>query len=279
LAGTYSYTLASGLIQDPYGNLLPANYSNSFNLAAFHVTAASPSGQAMPGTDHVRITFDRAEDPAAVDASAFHLTGPGSTTVPITSVVVVGGTGNTQYDVNFAALTTLGAYSLTVMGLTDSYGNTLVPFTDNFTVANQPLVTNGGFETGTFMGWTQSGDTGATGVGRAGTLPSPGRPHSGTYAAYFGPTGALGFITQTIPTVAGSTYTLDFWLAHPYSDTGSRVEWLVRLGSTTLMDVTDPANFDYTEFHFTFTATGPTALQFGFLEPPSYFFLDDVSVT
>jgi hypothetical protein len=136
-------------------------------------------------------------------------------------------------------------------------------------------VSNGGFETGTFAGWTQSGDPSFTAV--AGTAFGTA-PHSGNFHAYFGPNAGLGFIAQDLATTTGVNYTLSFWLAHPFTDTGT--EWLVSVGGTTLTDVHDDANFGYTQFTFTFTATSSnTVLKFGFLEPPQYFFLDDVSVT
>jgi hypothetical protein len=54
---------------------------------------------------------------------------------------------------------------------------------------------------------------------------------------------------------------------------------LVSVGGTTLLDSHDTPNFDYREFTFTFTATSAaTDLRFGFLEPPAFFYLDDVSV-
>ena len=149
--------------------------------------------------------------------------------------------------------------------------------------ASAGSVVNGDFETGNFTGWTQSGDTSFTGVGNAATLAGlGGSVHSGTFAAYFGPGGGsrgLGFITQTLATTPGTDYTLDFWLAHPFTDPGSGVEWLVRVGGNTLLDSHDTPNFDYREFTFTFTATSAsTDLQFGFAEPGAHFFLDDVSV-
>ena len=68
-----------------------------------------------------------------------------------------------------------------------------------------PLVANGDFETGDFTGWTQSGNLGFTGVG---TSPV----HSGTYAAFLGPVGSLGYLSQILTTSPGGIYDLSFWL-------------------------------------------------------------------
>ena len=145
--------------------------------------------------------------------------------------------------------------------------------------ASAGIVVNGDFETGTFAGWTQSGDTKFTGVGNAATLAARGGSvHSGDFAAFFGPP-TLGFIMQSLPTTPGTTFVLDFWLAHPFTDPGQGVEWLLRVGGDTLLDSHDTPSFDYKEFNtFTFTATSAsTDLQFGFAEPAGFFFLDDVS--
>jgi hypothetical protein len=131
------------------------------------------------------------------------------------------------------------------------------------------LVANCGFETGTFSSWTQSGNTGFTGVEAA--------SHSGTFDAFFGPVSSLGFITQNITTVPGGVYNLSFWLL---SDGGAPGEWLVRFNGVTLQDVVNPPAFGYTLFTFNgLVATGAsTALQFGFRDDPGFMRLDDIVV-
>jgi hypothetical protein len=132
------------------------------------------------------------------------------------------------------------------------------------------LVTNGGFETGDFSGWTQSGDLSFTGV--------DGNPHSGNNAAFFGPVNSFGYITQTLATSAGGTYDLDFYLENDDSlnDNGFQLYWNGGL----IDSATDANPYGYTHFVYNgLTATSAsTDLSLGFYNAPSFFFLDDVNV-
>lgn len=148
------------------------------------------------------------------------------------------------------------------------------------------LVTNGGFETGDFTGWTQSGDT-------AGTSVETVDPNSGTYSAFFGPTGDLGFISQDLNTTANATYTLTFFLKDENNEseeqfaaeTIAAAEVFQVFWNGALIDEIDvPPDTSPSVFtQFTFNAllaTGPTTtLEFGFRNDPSYWDIDDISVT
>lgn len=134
-------------------------------------------------------------------------------------------------------------------------------------------VSNGGFETGDFSGWTQFGDTTFTGVDSSG-------PNSGTFAAYFGNI-ASGGISQNIGTAVGALYTIDFWLHNEVDVTSAATpnsfdfSW-DGVTQLSLSDVTLPSYVHYT---YTLQATAATtALAFTFTNAPAFWDLDDVSV-
>src|ERR1035437_11031596 len=76
-------------------------------------------------------------------------------------------------------------------------------------------ITNGGFETGDFSGWTQFGDTSFNGVCDISTCPGGFAPFEGAFAGFFGPVGDTGGIYQDIGTVPGQIYAISFYLALP----------------------------------------------------------------
>ncbi len=140
-------------------------------------------------------------------------------------------------------------------------------------VANASLIVNGGFETGNFSGWTQSGNLGFTSVSNNLSL----YVHSGSFGASFGPIGSLGYIEQTIATTAGGTYQLSFWLRNL---SGSPVNQFVALwDGATVTSLTNSAAFGFTQFTYNLVAVdSSTVVKFGFQHDPNFFGFDDVSL-
>ena len=139
--------------------------------------------------------------------------------------------------------------------------------------AQADLVTNGGFETGDFTGWTQFGNTGFTGV--TGTFNSV-NPTSGAYQAFFGSIGSIGGISQSLAAVAGTTIQVSFML-HNFGGTPN--SFSATLGGTDLgFSMTDAVAFNYTLYTAVVTVNSANPLlSFSFQQNPSYFLLDAVS--
>jgi subtilase family serine protease len=144
-------------------------------------------------------------------------------------------------------------------------------------LVGQSLVQNGGFETGDFTGWTQSGNTAYTSV----TSGNSQFVHSRTYGAALGPSGSLGYLSQTLPTFAGQNYLLSLWVDSPkISGTATPNEFSVSWNGGTIFDQANVGKIGWTNLQFIVTATGPsTVLQLGFRDDPYYLGLDDISVT
>ena len=141
-------------------------------------------------------------------------------------------------------------------------------------VAQANLVVNGGFETGDLTGWTVI--PAATGSDYGVTSYAP---HSGSYSLELGAVGSLDdtVLQSALPTVAGQSYLVDFWLYHPYAN--SQNDFTASWNGTSLLSLVNTPINSWTEYTYTTTATGPTStIQFAGRDVPAYYYLDDVSV-
>lgn len=135
----------------------------------------------------------------------------------------------------------------------------------------QAAVVNGGFETGDFTGWIVTGDAGWTGVDASAA-------HSGAYGAYFGEAVPGSSIAQTIATLAGATYQVEFWLQLDDSSTPNAFSW--SWDGMEQQSLVDGAGFSYAHFSKSLTATSDTTtLQFNLLNAQSFYLLDDIAVS
>lgn len=136
----------------------------------------------------------------------------------------------------------------------------------------QNLITNPGFETGNFSGWTTVPATLGSDFGVSGT------PHSGTFAAFFGAVTPPfdDAISQDVATTPGDLYDFDFWLRN---DGGPRNHFQASFDGVSLLNLVDQSAFAYTHFTFTAPATSSTtAVRFAAYQVPSFWRLDDVTV-
>jgi len=149
----------------------------------------------------------------------------------------------------------------------------VVPFTLS---VGQPILQNGGFETGDFTDWISSGNAQYCYV--VGGSSYAAYIHSGSYAAQLGPYGTPGYLTQNLTTSPGQNYLLSLWVRNPTGKTPNlfQVQW----NGTNVFNQSNFTLKAWTNLQFLVTATGSTtSLQLGFQNDPDYFGLDDINVT
>ena len=202
-----------------------------------------------------------------INTSAWLTVSPASGTLPASGyATVIAGLSSS------AGTLPAGIYNVSLV-FTNSLGLTAtLPFA---LFIGQPVILNGGFETGSFADWTRLGSTNFTSV--ASGSSNAAYIHSGTYAAKLGP-GSPGYLTQNLITMPGQNYLLSLWLRNPTGGTPNQFQ--VQLNDVMLFAQTNITSTSWNNLQFLFTAASAiTPLQFGFQNTPDYFGLDDISVT
>jgi hypothetical protein len=134
--------------------------------------------------------------------------------------------------------------------------------------ARGDFITNGGFETGDFTGWTLSSGT---------AVVSGAAAHTGNFGAMLTTSGAEGSLSQTVTTPTGSPLTLTFFLA---SDGVTPNHFQVSFGGKQLLNLPNIPQQNFTEYQFSVTpSSASNLLQFKFHDDKGSLSLDDVSLT
>jgi len=137
----------------------------------------------------------------------------------------------------------------------------------------QELLTNPGFETGDFTGWTVTHQGGFSGVGA-----TPGTNHTGNFHLYMGATSAADQtdIFQDVTTTIGQTYNASFW-AYDLDTVTTSANLAVTFGGMAV-GPNRPAGA-YTQYSLSFAATAATTrLEVTGWELTQYINSDDFSV-
>jgi hypothetical protein len=133
--------------------------------------------------------------------------------------------------------------------------------------ARANLVTNPGFETGDFTGWTNNS---------GGNFVNTGNAYDGTYSAWMGAVGSDGTFQQSITTSVGQLYSVSFYLLN---QGGTPNDFTASFAGVTIYTITNGPTMPWTLETGMVTATSTSSLLlFSARQDPAYWQVDDVDV-